>query len=43
VPRECVGDRATGPHEASLFDMDAKYADVVGSADVLRYLGSLHA
>jgi maleamate amidohydrolase len=29
VPRECVADRASGPHEASLFDMDAKYADVV--------------
>jgi maleamate amidohydrolase len=29
VPRECVADRAVGPHEASLFDMDAKYADVV--------------
>jgi len=43
VPRECVGDRAAGPHEASLFDMDAKYADVVGVADVRRYLEGLHA
>lgn len=43
VPRECVGDRASGPHEASLFDMDAKYADVVAAADVLRYLEGLHA
>ena len=43
VPRECVGDRATRPHKASLFDMDAKYADVVGSADVLRYLEGLRA
>lgn len=43
VPRECVGDRASGPHEASLFDMDAKYADVVGVDNVRRYLGDLHA
>ena len=43
VPRECVGDRAPGPHEAPLFDMDAKYADVVGLADVLRYLERLDA
>lgn len=30
VPRECVGDRAEGPHEANLFDIDAKYGDVIG-------------
>lgn len=29
VPVECVGDRAAGPHRANLFDIDAKYADVV--------------
>jgi nicotinamidase-related amidase len=29
VPRECVGDRAPGPHEANLFDIDAKYGDVI--------------
>lgn len=29
VVRECVGDRSPGAHEASLFDMDKKYADVV--------------
>lgn len=28
VPRECVGDRATGPHDANLFDIQAKYGDV---------------
>lgn len=43
VPRECVGDRAPGPHEASLFDMDAKYADVAGLDDVLRRLERPHA
>jgi hypothetical protein len=43
VPRECMGDRESAPHEASLFDTGAKDADVGGSADVLRYLEGLHA
>lgn len=30
VPREAVADRQDGPHEAALFDIDAKYGDVVG-------------
>jgi nicotinamidase-related amidase len=34
VPVECVGDRATEPHEANLFDMGSKYADVLSLADV---------
>lgn len=29
VVRECVGDRHPGPHEANLFDIDAKYGDVI--------------
>jgi maleamate amidohydrolase len=29
VPREAVGDRNPEAHEANLFDMNAKYADVV--------------
>jgi nicotinamidase-related amidase len=29
VPRECVADRASDPHEASLFDIQAKYGEVV--------------
>ena len=41
VPRECVGDRARAPHEANLFDIQAKYADVVATDDVLTYLASL--
>ena len=28
VIEDCVGDRAMGPHEANLFDMRQKYADV---------------
>src|SRR6185503_15061216 len=38
VPRECVGDRHDGPHEANLFDINAKYGDVVALADVMHRL-----
>jgi nicotinamidase-related amidase len=41
VPRECVADRAQGPHEANLFDIQAKYADVVTLEDALSYLDTL--
>jgi nicotinamidase-related amidase len=33
VPRECVGDRWPAAHEANLYDMQAKYADVVSLSD----------
>lgn len=42
VPRECVGDRAEGPHRANLFDMDQKYADVMPLAEVLDELRKLY-
>ncbi len=29
VPTDCVGDRALAPHEANLFDMGQKYADLM--------------
>jgi maleamate amidohydrolase len=41
VVREAVGDRAAGPHDASLFDLDAKYADVVSLAEALAHLRAL--
>jgi maleamate amidohydrolase len=41
VPRECVGDRAQAPHEANLFDIQAKYADVVSLEDALAYVESV--
>ena len=41
VPRECVGDRAQPPHEANLFDIQAKYADVVSVNDVFAYFDKL--
>ena len=41
VPRECVGDRAQAPHDANLFDIQAKYADVVSVEDAIAYLESV--
>jgi nicotinamidase-related amidase len=43
VPRQCVGDRAQGPHEANLFDIDAKYGDVIDVEDAVAYLSELAA
>jgi nicotinamidase-related amidase len=40
VAREAVGDRAQAAHEQSLFDLNAKYADVVAVDDVLSHLAS---
>lgn len=41
IVREAVGDRAPGPHEANLFDLQAKYAEVVSLKFACRYLESL--
>lgn len=41
VVREAVGDRANGPHEANLFDLQAKYAEVISLSDALAYLADL--
>ena len=38
VPREAVGDRNPAAHEANLYDLDTKYADVVSLEDVLASL-----
>src|SRR4029077_21141417 len=38
VVREAVGDRSAAAHAQSLFDLDAKYADVVAQDDTLHYL-----
>ncbi|WP_431282028.1 isochorismatase family protein [Humitalea sp. 24SJ18S-53] len=34
VATDCVGDRAIGPHDANLFDMGQKYADLMTRAEV---------
>lgn len=41
VVRDAVGDRAPQPHEANLFDLQAKYAEVVELGWVRDYLSSL--
>jgi nicotinamidase-related amidase len=40
VPLECVGDRATAPHDSNIFDMDSKYADVVPLETVIQALAA---
>ncbi|MFJ6797223.1 isochorismatase family protein [Streptomyces sp. NPDC091268] len=39
VVRDAVADRDAGPHEANLFDLDSKYADVVDLTTACRRLG----
>lgn len=39
--RECIGDRHDGPHEANLFDINAKYGDVISKAEAMEYLNGL--
>lgn len=39
VVRDAVGDRNAAVHDANLFDIDAKYGDVVDLASVETYLG----
>jgi maleamate amidohydrolase len=41
VVREAVGDRSASAHAQSLFDLDAKYADVVAVDDTVQYLKTL--
>jgi maleamate amidohydrolase len=41
IVRDAVGDRHAAPHEANLFDMDAKYGDVVSEAETLACLEKL--
>ena len=43
VPREAVGDRDPAAHEANLFDLDAKYADVVSVAEMFELLAAATA
>lgn len=41
VPRECVGDRHPDPHASNLFDIDAKYGDVMALDEVFDTLVEL--
>jgi nicotinamidase-related amidase len=38
VPREACGDRDEQAHEANLYDLNAKYADVLSLQEVLNSL-----
>lgn len=40
VVRDACGDRHNHPHEANLFDMQAKYADVVSEHEIIAQLGT---
>jgi maleamate amidohydrolase len=41
VVEDACGDRHESPHVANLFDMNAKYADVVGESETIEYLHQL--
>jgi nicotinamidase-related amidase len=41
VVREAVGDRSAAAHDQSLFDLNAKYADVVSLEETLGYLTTI--
>ena len=43
VPRDAVGDRNPEAHEANLYDIDAKYGDVVSLDEAVDYLEELAA
>jgi maleamate amidohydrolase len=38
VARDCVGDRSLQAHDANLFDMEQKYADLIESEDIVAML-----
>ena len=42
VAEDGVGDRALGPHQANLFDMANKYADLWRCADLVAHLATLN-
>ncbi|GAA3581173.1 isochorismatase family protein [Amycolatopsis ultiminotia] len=41
VVRDACGDRARGPHDAALFDLQAKYADVIDLAEGIATLDAV--
>ncbi|CAN7773282.1 N-carbamoylsarcosine amidohydrolase [Caballeronia sp. dw_19] len=43
VVSDCVGDRAIGPHDANLFDMQQKYAAVMTLDEALSTIEQRHA
>ncbi|MER5173655.1 isochorismatase family protein [Thioclava sp. GXIMD2076] len=43
VAADACADRAQGPHDANLFDMGQKYADVTHSDELIGWIGQLEA
>ena len=43
VVEEACGDRHADPHNANLFDMNAKYGDVVSAKNAAEYLTELNS
>jgi maleamate amidohydrolase len=41
VVEDACGDRAAEPHKANIFDMNAKYADVIDTETALAYLSDI--
>ena len=41
VATDCVGDRALAPHEANLFDMGQKYADLMDRDEIIAEISRL--
>lgn len=41
VVRDACGDRAPGPHESNLFDLQAKYAEVVDETGAIAFIAGL--
>jgi maleamate amidohydrolase len=41
VARDCVGDRSLAAHQANLFDMEQKYADLVDANAIIAALAAL--
>ncbi|NML94245.1 N-carbamoylsarcosine amidohydrolase [Novosphingobium olei] len=41
VVRDACGDRHRAPHEANLFDLQAKYAEIVSEAEALSLLAAI--
>lgn len=41
VVRDACGDRHSAPHAANLFDLQAKYAEVIDEAEALRLLATV--
>lgn len=40
VVREACGDRHPGPHEANLFDLQAKYAEVISEIEAITHISA---